>query len=154
MLHTSPVLRPWQWPLYSNVFSCMHPKTCKSEVYKMFYMANKKLNLPEVHFKAIWLAQCQKNGTSFHSKKPWWCVGSLPDSSNLSLLWQICSRRLLWTRPNHLSLAFPAFILNNIECAAPTMSSNPTVFPGRPRPKRSSPYCLLHDSLTCIDKNQ
>lgn len=78
-----------------------------------------KPNLDSLHMsmctakypKATSLAGCQKlNLIYFYLKKHWCRVGSLPGSSNLSFLLQIYSQPLLWTRPNHLRLAFPAFI--------------------------------------------
>lgn len=78
------------------------------------------------------LAGCQKlNLIYFYLKKHWCRVGSLPGSSNLSFLLQIHSQPLLWTRPNHLSLAFPAFIFITSSMRRSYRVLIPKVFPSR-----------------------
>lgn len=62
--------------------------------------------------KATSMAGCHKLNLIYSKKRKehWWRFESLPVSSNLIFLRQTHSQPLLWTRPIHLSLAFPAFI--------------------------------------------
>lgn len=122
-----------------------------------------KPNLDSLHMsvctakypKAASLARCQKlNLIYFYLKKHWCRVGSLPGSSNLSFLLQIHSQPLLWTRPNHLSLAFPAFIFITSNVRRSYHVLIPKVFPSRSLfhwtttwTRLSPPFCTFHSIL-------